>query len=69
MTENEKVTLWMYLIAEDFRLQNQLDQLYENLLKRKLNDDDLIKFLVLRAKMEYFKEIKQNILYLLNIEN
>ena len=68
MTEEEKTTIYMYLVHEDFRLHNQLNALYDNFMRRKVTNDDLLKLMLVKAKIDYFNEFRQNILYLLNLE-
>lgn len=69
LTEEEKTTIYMYLVHEDFRLHNRLTVLLNNLAARTLTNDDLMQLILIRAKIDYFNEFKQNILYLLNLEN
>lgn len=68
MTEQERTTIYMWLVHEDFRLHNHLNTLYDNFMSRKITNDDLLKLILIQSKIEYFREFKQDLLYLLNLE-
>ena len=67
MTEKEKELLLAWIVNEDFRLDNELQELQQRVRFRKFGIDDTLELLLLKQRREDFTEFALIVMRLLRL--
>lgn len=67
MTEKEKELLLAWIVNEDFRLDNELQELQQRVRFRKFGIEDTLELLLLKQRREDFTEFSLIVMRLLRL--
>lgn len=67
MKKNEKELLIQYMIVQDFRIEEEIQELRQRVRFRKITLEDCIELQLAMQRQEDFKEFSQNVCALLHL--